>query len=305
MGQHSRIAQQKAQLKKSILSTWTKQISTDNHWEVPNSDLFGNNIQVELYSAFETNPNTKSAKEEIKLVLENLPEILSGFSGNYAMCELGPGSGIKTALTLDNAIMIGQSPEMVLLLDINRGYLNQATEKIKNRIPVVRTINADFLTIDINKLYAGKKLILCLGNTCGNSDKYLDYIFENLKQGDRAVFSIQTSDINLEETLRNYQHESAKNFVWGPMNALGFTKEMVSYEFAFNKQKNRVEYNFELLEVPIDLKQAGIQVGHTITSAISMKPSIADINQKLSEVAHKIYQLEGSSQLLITVDRKN
>jgi dimethylhistidine N-methyltransferase len=232
------------EIKKSLLKP-VRQIPSKYFYDEKGSRLFDKICLLDEYYLTRT---------EIKIMRDNINDIISGIPKNTLLVELGSGSGIKTKLLLSHLKDISA----YIPMDISQEYLFESCERLRDEFqglpiyPLASDFTKLFLLPEIKEFYSNttfyfpgstlgnltpaeaKKLIDHTGYLCGNNGTFLigvdlvkDYdIIENAYNDKEGV----TAEFNLN-ILSNVNNETGSDFIESNFRHHAF----------FNSEESRIE----------------------------------------------------------------
>jgi len=266
---------------KHYLTKPVKQIPSKYFYDEKGSHLFDRICQLEEYYLTRT---------EIKIMQDNIVDIISNIPENTQLVELGSGSGIKTKLLLSHL----RNPAIYIPVDISQEYLFNSYKLLKEEFkclpiyPLCGDFTKQFKLPDVKERFSSttfyfpgstlgnltpskaRELIKHAGELCGERGTFLlgvdlikDYdIIENAyndKEGVTAEFNL-----NILSTVNN---ETGSDFDISNFKHLAF----------FNTSESRIEMHVVSLrkqEVHLNGDTIVIEKGERILTEYSYKYSV-------------------------------
>ena len=238
----------------------------------------------EAYSSFHT--------ETVETIASYSEKIIGVKSSGFSLFDLGPGYPDK-AIPLakfckTNSIDLEDYP-----VDISEEFLKLASKEMAPYSKSVFPIHARFedLLPKIKNLKIRENSLFMIGLTFMNFEP--DLILSLLKRLARAkskillATEILSSDGETESIVSKYSIPQAKEVAFGPLAIMGIKRKSVKDIVLF--ANGRIEMSFKLLtEPPLAAKLLGVKTGDTITTAISYRYKIEELNQILNRYFQKV-----------------
>ena len=270
-----------------------KQIPSKYFYDKKGSKLFDMICQLDEYYLTRT---------EIKIMHDNINDIISGIPENTQLVELGSGSGIKTKLLLRHLNNIA----VYIPVDISQEYLFSSYKLLRNEFkclpiyPLCSDFTKPFKLPEVREFYssttfyfpgstmgnltpaAAKKLIDHAGKLCGEKGIFLigidlvkDYdIIENAYNDKEGV----TAEFNLN-ILSNVNNETGADFETSNFRHKAF----------FNCEESRIEMHLVSLKnqiVHMGREVISIENGESILTEYSYKYSVDMLKKIIKDSFH-------------------
>ncbi len=289
----------------TLFKELAKQLPVDGAWKLDEPKLWWTTRQqLKAYSAVAQSSYHGIINEIEDMLVGSIDDIIEQMPLSFSVIDLGCGSGEKGELVVRKAKQLHREVAY-MPVDINPGYTAQATSLVSALAPT-NPMSIDFMESELPR-QAQPALILLLGNTYGNFQprRILPRLHRQMREEDVLAVNLQLGDSGLESTLVNYHTVKIENWAWEMMKALGFSREAASYRLRYNRQERRIEFGYDLLAVPPRLREIGMLPGDSMALIVTRKPSREQLISELSPYfAVRLYEREGSSQVIVTARRK-
>lgn len=220
-----------------------------------------------------------------EIISKNLNEMFHNNYKEISILDLGPGYPDKT-IPIVKYFQSENVPINYYPIDINLYFLDLASKTIK---PYARNV------VPINKKF--EECANCIPKEAYNAEVFclIGLTFMNFEPKKIIELLIKISNFNgtiilaselvakqntIENILKNYETDAAKQVAFGPLSNLGLKIEDTEYVVEFNN--SCVEMGFILKKSTPELVEHGLGIGSKIISAISFRYNEEDLHKLLS-----------------------
>ena len=200
-------------------------------------------------------------RTELKIMEENIDEIVSLFDEQTLFIEFGSGSSLKTRLVLSNLDRLGA----YIPIDISEDHLIKTAEKLRSEFPKIEIIPlaADYtetISLPATDKHITKKIAYFPGSTIGNFSRKnaKDFLGKVAgicgKNGGLIIGVDLKKDIEILEAAYNDKEGITAEFNLNILNNLNnnfdfnFNLENFEHNAVFNNEEGRIEMRLVSLE---------------------------------------------------------
>lgn len=271
-----------------------KRLPTKLFYDEKGSQLFDQICELKEYYPTRT---------ELKILEDNIDEIVDSIGEESLLLELGSGSSLKTRLLLDNLPKFSS----YVPVDISSDHLIKSAEILKSDYPglSIYPLVADYTKpFTLPKVYESYKTVDAFypGSSIGNftpdkAKEFLKRIAKTCGNGSGLLIGV---DLKKDEGILNYAYNDDKGVTAEfNLNILNHINNLIDANFDLNKfshfayynaSKSRIEMHVvsnEDQEVHIDEKKIFIRKDEHIQTEYSYKYSLNDF-EKLAKGTYKV-----------------
>jgi len=197
----------------------------------------------------------------IKQYAESIVKSVMKVGIDYNFISLGIGNGVKDSYIIDSFLKELKKIKY-FPIDISWDMVNEGVKNLRQKNLDIVAYVADFedfhdISTRIRSSYASSHFISILGNTLGNFGQVevLNNIRNGMVQNDYLLLEItmreqvgsKTKGENLTDIVGSYNNDDYKNFVFSPLEKVGFVKSdgVIEVEYGPNQFYPKL-YSIEL-----------------------------------------------------------